>query len=337
MKVNAALIAALASTASANLSIRDASDIIAIIDQNVADINALKAAADGFAGDKAPLLTAADKMIADIKDAVPKVKAHAILTQDETFAIAGSVGNLEPAAQSLVDAFKAKLPVVEQYRECDTVRSKLGDIDTNARALIGAVINIVDPSLHDFAQGLADEIGKVLDQAKTAYAGCTNAAAPSSSAPPSSSNPPASSTAPPASSSVVPSGSASQSSAVPSSSQAPSGTKSGSSSPSGTNKPTGGNTTLTVSCSTTTPQTTPTGGAHCPKCTGSTGGNTGNGGNGGNGGNTGGNTGGNNGGNNGGNTGTGGDGSTPVVVTGGAKSMFAPAAGLAMIVAALIL
>lgn len=271
---------ALAAVGSASVIERDVALIKTVISENMADVAKLQTAADAFKGDKAPVVAAADEFIAHLKARKPDVEKSSMLTLLDAVAIATPVGDLGKASKTLVDTFKTKIPIVQNARECNTVRSKLTEINTNAQALIEAIIGRVDPSAQQAARSIASPLIASLKQAVTDYETCVDVAAPSSSAAPSSAKPSSAAPSSAAPSSAAPS-SAAPSSAAPSSaapsSAAPSSAKpSGSATPSASGspssavpsssaKPSGSGTPTDPDCTTTTIAVVkPTGCTSCP-------------------------------------------------------------------------
>lgn len=149
-----------------------ASTVSDVVETAGKDIDAVKAAADAYKGDKTDLVSTADKLISDLKSGTSKVSSGDELSQTDTLALVSPVQALTKSGQELTDSLKARKSEVEKAGECKTVQEKISDISTNSKALIDAVTKKVPEALQSTAETLASGLTKVLADAESSYKDC---------------------------------------------------------------------------------------------------------------------------------------------------------------------
>lgn len=186
------------------------------------DIQALDKAVQAYSGDKGPLVSAADKLVSDIKTGTGKISGGPDLTVGDAATLVPLVQGINKDGETLTNDLISKKDQVQTAKECSTVRGVATNLNSASQDLIKAIVAKTPESLQSVAQGLAGDLTKTLQKAQDAFseANCKDASGggstPSGSSKPSGSSTPASSTpagSAPASSTPAtkPTGSASQS------------------------------------------------------------------------------------------------------------------------------
>lgn len=129
------------------------------------DINALTAAVGSYSGDKAPLVTAGNKLITDIKAGVSTVKGADKLDIIAASGLVKFVQGLGKDGESLQKALFGKRDQVQKAGECATVRTLASDLATQSDSLIEAVKSKVPDELASTADLLAKQLRDTLKQA----------------------------------------------------------------------------------------------------------------------------------------------------------------------------
>lgn len=183
-------------------------------------IGDLDTAAKGFNGDVAAVTSKADALISAIKSGNTKAAASSDLSLNDALGLTTPVQDLNSKGETLEKDFKAQIAAVQKAGACDTVRSKLADINTASQALIKTVVSKVPEAAQSVAKTLADQLTTTLSKATDDFseANCKNSGGSGGSS----------------SAAGTPTGGASQTSA------APTGSAPASSAPATTAAPTGG-------------------------------------------------------------------------------------------------
>jgi hypothetical protein len=165
----------LATTAMAGIVARSAGDDVKeIISTAGKDIDAVKSAADAYKGDKTDLVSAADKLVSDLKAGKTKVDGGDKLTAEDAINLTGPVGDLADKGSALTTALKERKPDVEKAGECKTVQDQIAAISSASNGLIESVVSKVPEAAQAIAKSLAGKLTTVLQQAESDYKDCTN-------------------------------------------------------------------------------------------------------------------------------------------------------------------
>lgn len=232
------LVAIAATGAAAAVVERDGTLVNGVIASVQSGIEKLDSAVNSYNGDKGPLVSASDALVAAIKAGKTKVDGSGELSDTDAVALIDPVNKLTAASKKLVDDLTSKRDQVEKAGECDTVRGQLQDISTNSEALVKSIVSKVPDSLQSTAASLSAGVKKQLDQANSNFseANCKNASGGGSTSAPGggSTSAPGTETSAPATETSAP---ATETSAPATETGSATGTPTGGETPTATNTP----------------------------------------------------------------------------------------------------
>lgn len=129
-------------------------------------IDSLDSAVKEFNGDIVAVNSKGDALVSAITAGKTNLDASTDLALTDALGLPGPVQALTRQAQTLADDFRAKRSDIEKAGACNTVRSKLGDINTSSQALVNSVTSKVPQNAQSIAQQLAGSLIRVLNQAQ---------------------------------------------------------------------------------------------------------------------------------------------------------------------------
>ncbi|OAA39425.1 Cell wall galactomannoprotein [Metarhizium rileyi] len=142
-----------------------------VVNSVTSAISNLDTAARNFNGDIAPVIEAADKVIATIHlgqtmaDAIPSIDLMSAMPLLEP------VKSLESHAKALLDHVRSRVHDVEKAKRCEDTRSTLSVLNSSGRNLMDTIFNkIVDVLARNLALPLMDDIKALLAQALDLFA-----------------------------------------------------------------------------------------------------------------------------------------------------------------------
>ncbi|KAJ3496940.1 hypothetical protein NLG97_g2287 [Lecanicillium saksenae] len=140
------------------------------------DIVALDSAVKSFSGDKAPVVAAAERLVATIKSGTTTVDGAPELSTSDMFSLQDPISSLIEAGFSLADYLKSRRADIESASLCEVVHQLVAEINTASQALINSVIQKfprLDQSFAtDLSAGLINELDQTQDDFTTTH--CKN-------------------------------------------------------------------------------------------------------------------------------------------------------------------
>jgi hypothetical protein len=149
--------------------VRQINVITGVLDAVGTDIDELDAAVLAFTGNSANVEARAADLINTLTTGKTTVDASASLSLADALGLQGPVQELTDQAEKLKNDFIAKRPVIISNKLCGRSRTILGNINTNANALINSVILKVPSAARPIAESLAKDLRDILAEVVAAF------------------------------------------------------------------------------------------------------------------------------------------------------------------------
>lgn len=163
----------LGSAASASLVQRDAAPYQAVINSINANITNLDIAINSYTSDKTPVFKAFDSLLDAIKQGKTTLNGLPTLQGGDTFSLTGPLQTLNQDAQKLNSDLKNKRSTIAKEGECESVRTSLTDISTNAGDLVKIAVSKIPKGLQSLADQLSSNFTSTLKDTQN-YFSSTN-------------------------------------------------------------------------------------------------------------------------------------------------------------------
>ncbi|TLD30893.1 hypothetical protein PspLS_02533 [Pyricularia sp. CBS 133598] len=167
---------------------RDLATISRVVTDVDSKIKDLTDSIKNFNGDPSGLSKASSTLTSTLKQGASDVSAGTSITLNEAITLQAQVSGLQSDSNNLITALSDKKKAFEDASLCGVIYQQSGDLGTNAKSLIDAVVSKVPQDVQSLAQQVASGFSKTLmdTQAQFAPGNCTNkgaAAVPGSGSP----------------------------------------------------------------------------------------------------------------------------------------------------------
>ncbi|KAK8147660.1 hypothetical protein G3M48_001223 [Beauveria asiatica] len=136
-----------------NVTPRDPSDFLKVIDSVENCVDSLKIVVDAYSGDASPVQAAVTTLVDDMMSGNTKLSAQATLNLAETFELNEKVTSFINHVKDLIKSLQLKLVVIRADGKCGLVRENIYAIDTAAVTLMKTIVVHCNP----VAQKIAEE------------------------------------------------------------------------------------------------------------------------------------------------------------------------------------
>ncbi|KAM3427072.1 hypothetical protein MY4824_009666 [Beauveria thailandica] len=136
-----------------NVTPRDPSDFLEVIDSVEKRVDSLTIAIDAYGGDTSPVQAAVTTLVDDIISGNTKLSAQATLSLAVTFELNEKVTIFINHVKDLIKSLQLKLVVIRADGKCGLVRENIYAIDTAAVILMKTIVAHCNP----LAQKIAEE------------------------------------------------------------------------------------------------------------------------------------------------------------------------------------
>ncbi|EHA52487.1 cell wall protein [Pyricularia oryzae 70-15] len=155
---------------------RDLATISRVVTDVDSKIKDLTDSIKNFNGDPAALSKASSTLTSTLNQGASDVSAGTSITLNEAITLQAQVSGLQSDSNNLISALTDKKKAFEDASLCGVIYQQSGDLGTNAKSLIDAVVSKVPQDVQSLAQQVASGFSKTLmdTQAQFAPGNCTN-------------------------------------------------------------------------------------------------------------------------------------------------------------------
>lgn len=155
---------------------RDLATISRVVNDVDGKLKDLTQAVKDFNGDPAGLSNAASSLQSIIKQGVTDVNAATAISLNDAITLQSQVTGLQDDSNNLIQALTDKKNAFQDASLCGVIYQQSGDLGTNSKALIDAVISKVPQDVQSLAQQVSSGFTDTLvnTQAQFAPGNCTN-------------------------------------------------------------------------------------------------------------------------------------------------------------------
>ena len=174
-----ATIAALATTAAAGVTVRDASIVLGVLSDVSDSIGSVDSAAKAYTGGvPTDALNAAKDLVAALVSGKSKVDGSGNLDINDAVKLQPPVQELTAKGKALESDLVAKRSQVEKAGQCSQVEAAVKQVASDGQALVNAVVGKVEANVKPIASSLAAPLASILAQAVDDFspASCKDAA-----------------------------------------------------------------------------------------------------------------------------------------------------------------
>ncbi|KAK2592106.1 hypothetical protein QQS21_010212 [Conoideocrella luteorostrata] len=170
----------LATGAFAGLMIRDLATITGVMSGIGTDLDGLDTAVKGFTSDPTNILTASNKLIADLKAGKTKVDPLPELSLTDALGLQTPAKSLQTKGDALLADFKAKRDALAAAGLCGPALQQATSINTASQDLIKSIVGKVPADAQSIAEGIVAPLIKDLQDAQDAFspANCKDSSSP---------------------------------------------------------------------------------------------------------------------------------------------------------------
>ncbi|TLS30024.1 hypothetical protein PpBr36_03199 [Pyricularia pennisetigena] len=155
---------------------RDLATISRVVTDVDGKIKDLTDSIKNFNGDPSGISKSSSSLMSTLKQGASDVNAGTSITLNEAITLQAQVSGLQSDSNNLISALSDKKKAFEDASLCGVIYQQSGDLGTNAKSLIDAVVSKVPQDVQSLAQQVASGFSKTLmdTQAQFAPGNCTN-------------------------------------------------------------------------------------------------------------------------------------------------------------------